>query len=69
MFVLDCGCDLQPGKPIQLADLKAHWRHTFNTMVIWDLMMDQNGQRSTVDLMQARLKYFEELEKTFPEAV
>ena len=67
--MLACGCDFGPGSPINEDQLKEHHRHTTEAMIMWDILMDANGQRSTIELMSARIAYAEELDKAFPEAV
>ncbi len=67
--MLTCGCHFGPGVRVGETELKAHHKHTIEAMLMWDILRDANGQRSTVDLMSARIGYEEELDKAFPEAV
>ncbi len=63
-----CDCKIGPGLPITPQILQEHWKHTFQAMIVWDLIQDvEKGQRSTPELMQARIVYMEELGKIFPE--
>lgn len=67
MGMLDCGCTLGPVMSPEQA--KAHFGHTFQAIIVWDILMSPEGREADDKLMMARLAYIEALENAFPVVV
>ncbi|MBA7559921.1 hypothetical protein ES708_01539 [subsurface metagenome] len=69
-MALACGCSFRPGEPLDLDQLKAHYKHTMEAIVIWELLR-RPGQPQGDDhikLSQARIDLLEAIDKLYPEA-
>ena len=73
---LSCGCEVKPGAPVTPEVLKAHYKHTFECLLFWELLMSPSQTpeaRYSVDgpnmkLSQARIDIIDAIDKLFPEA-
>lgn len=66
---LTCGCNINPGKPVSLETIKAHYEHTIEALLFWELIF-RKGVDLTNDkakLSQARLDFIDAVNKIFPE--
>ncbi len=69
---LACGCEIRGGEPVTLEVIRAHYKHTFECLLFWELLHrpSQNSEaRYSVDspnmkLSQARMDLIEALMKT-----
>lgn len=68
---LDCGCSVAPGLPLSPEMVKAHYKHTFEAMIFWELMRRDGTPQDdrNLKLSQARVDFFEALDALYPEAV
>ena len=69
-MAFSCGCEVYPGQPIPYETIRAHYKHTMEAILFWELI-----QRKGTDLVDARLKLsqaridlIEAIDKMFPEA-
>jgi len=74
---LPCGCEMVPGAPVSFEIVKAHYKHTLQVLLFWELIRRSDRRdvedRATADmklkLSQARIALIECIEKLYPEAV
>ncbi len=66
---LCCGCDMVPGRPVDLETIKAHYRHTFEVVLFWELMYRRGGtpNENKLKLSQARIALIEAIDELYPE--
>ena len=64
---LACGCEIKPGVPLGEKELKAHYKHTLEAMVFWELMR-REGIPQEHNLSLARIAFFDALDALYPEA-
>jgi hypothetical protein len=71
MGKLACGCDMLAGFPVSTEMTKSHYEHTFQAMLMWEMMVRRNARLAVTDteLAEARIAYFVALEKRYPEVV
>ena len=62
-------CSLMDGHPATPEELQAHRRHTLEAMIAWELIRTTEGAVRGLELIELRVKYETELDKTFPESV
>lgn len=71
MGKLSCGCEITPGAPLSAEQLKAHYKHTFESLVLWDLILRRPRQEFPLDqevrLSTARIEMLAAIEERFPE--
>ncbi|MBA7648709.1 hypothetical protein ES703_56497 [subsurface metagenome] len=69
-MALSCGCELKAGAPIDYVTLRAHYRHTLEALVFWELIFrkDQDLSEGRMKLSQARFDLFRVIDELFPEA-
>ena len=68
-MALSCGCELNPGVPITPEGMKVHYRHTFESLLFWE-MIRRSGVPQDISedsISVRRLAYTEALDKAFPE--
>ncbi len=67
-----CGCTFIPGTPLTHEALKAHYNHTMETLLFWELMLRRKSDPSGTDtskLSQARIDLINIIGELYPEAV
>lgn len=75
-MALSCGCEIGPGMPMSSETLKAHYKHTIECLLFWELLQrkSQNPEaRYSIDspnmkLSQARIDLIEAIDALYPEA-
>ena len=70
-MAMSCGCAIVGGMPLTTDWLKEHYKHTFEALMVWEIIIDPNAKRSNYDadgIGELRLKYMEALDKRFPAA-
>lgn len=73
---LSCGCELRGGMEVSLEMLKEHYKHTFEALMFWELLMKPSlspEERYKIDgpnmkLSQARIDILEAIDKLYPDA-
>lgn len=65
---LACGCDVLAGASVSLETLKKHFKHTFEVLVFWELIVRPQKPLNKNKLIEARLAIMEAIEELFPEA-
>ena len=70
-MALSCGCDMKPGVPLTLEKIQAHYKHTFEALMFWEIMrrqgVPQDGRH--LKLSQARIDCLKAIEELYPEAL
>lgn len=68
-MALCCGCEMRSGMPVSLEMMKAHFRHTFEVMLFWELFRRPGVPQgdANIKLSQARIDYIEAIETLYPE--
>ena len=76
-MALSCGCEIVGGAPVSLETLKAHYKHTLESLLFWELLV-QPGKSAeekysidspNMNLSQARINLIQCLDKLYPDAV
>jgi len=70
-MALCCGCEMVGGGPVSLETIKAHYRHTFEVLLFWELIHRQGSSTPNEDklkLSQARIDFLEAIDELYPEA-
>jgi len=69
-MALACGCEVKPGVPLGEKELKAHYKHTLEAMVFWELMRREGNPQDVrnLKLSQARVDFIDALDALYPEA-
>lgn len=68
---LSCGCEIQGGAPVTPEMLKAHYKHTFEALLFWELLhRPQNplDPEKRIKLSEARLNLINAIDELYPEA-
>lgn len=71
MSTLSCGCELFGGAPVSPETLKAHYKHTFETVLFWELLcrpFNPSNTDSKLKLSQARIDLINAIDELFPGA-
>lgn len=76
-MALSCGCEIVGGAPVSVETLKAHYKHTMECLLFWELLNRRTKNpevRYEIDspnmkLSQARIDILEAIDELFPEAV
>lgn len=68
-MALCCGCEIRGGEALDLDEVKAHFRHTFEVMLFWELCRRPGVPQidANIKLSQARIDYIEAIETLYPE--
>lgn len=69
-MALSCGCEMKPGMPFTLEALQAHYKHTIEALMYWELMHRQGviQDERHLKLSQARIDLLEAIDALYPEA-
>ena len=69
-MALSCGCEMIGGGPVSLATLKAHYKHTFEVLLFWEIMYRKGStpNENKLKLSQARISLIEAIDELYPEA-
>lgn len=67
---LSCGCQIRPGETILPGILKIHYRHTIETILIWELLHRKGEPQSDehLKLSEARMNLLYSIMTLYPEA-
>jgi len=66
---LSCGCEFRGGMPVNTELLKAHYKHTMEAILFWELIMKPGRDpMATVKLSQARIDLLKAIDELYPEA-
>lgn len=67
---LACGCEFNPGVPVTHETLRAHYGHTMEALLFWELMRrkDVTQDERHLKLSQARVDVLEAIDTLYPEA-
>ncbi|KKL71571.1 hypothetical protein LCGC14_2093570 [marine sediment metagenome] len=76
-MALGCGCEILAGAPVSLETLKAHYKHTLECLLFWELLVQPSKspeERYSVDspnmkLSEARIALIGCLDRLYPDAV
>lgn len=69
---LSCGCEMRAGSPVSPETIKAHYKHTFESVLFWELILrrgpsgDPKRQDKT-KLSEARINLLNAIEELYPE--
>lgn len=71
---LSCGCEVQAGATVSPETIKAHFQHTLEALIFWELIIrrDLVGsplRQDTVELAEARINLISAIEKLYPEVI
>lgn len=64
-MALSCGCEIIGGMPVTEEMLKAHYKHTFECLLWWE-MIRKLGEVQSFDMSLARIKLLEAIEAAHP---
>ena len=69
-MALCCGCEMVAGAPVSLETIKAHYKHTFEVLLFWELMhrRGRTPNENKLKLSQARIDLIEAIDELYPEA-
>lgn len=66
---LSCGCEIRGGMPVSPEMLKAHYKHTFEILLFWELI-NRSGRdpETSMKLSQARIDLINAIDELYPGA-
>lgn len=67
---LSCGCEIRAGEPLPAFVVKAHYKHTFEALLFWEII-HRKGKPQTDDhikLSEARIDLLNAIDTLYPEA-
>lgn len=69
-MALACGCEIKGGMALTREEIQAHYKHTFETLLFWELMRrkDVPQDERHIKLSQARIDLIDAIEELYPEA-
>ena len=69
-MAFSCGCEVRPGEPIPYETIRAHYKHTMEALLFWELIRRKGTDLSDdrLKLSEARIALMEAIDKIFPEA-
>jgi UDP-glucose 4-epimerase len=64
-----CGCKIQAGQTVSVEEARAHFKHTYEAIFVWEIMMRREVDLSEMKakLSQARADLLSAIEELFPE--
>lgn len=67
---MSCGCEIRGGAPVSIETLRAHYKHTLESILFWELLRrpDQRRSEDGMKLSQIRIELIETIDKLYPEA-
>ncbi|GAJ15149.1 unnamed protein product [marine sediment metagenome] len=68
-MALACGCEIRGGEPVSLDTIRAHYKHTFEALLFWELLRrpEKPDHELKMKLSQARIDLIEAIDKLYPE--
>ena len=67
-MALSCGCEFRGGMPVSEGLMKAHFKHTMETILFWELIMRPGRDlMATEKLFLARINLIDAIEELYPE--
>jgi len=62
---------MKPGVPLTLEKIQAHYKHTFEALMFWELMRRENTPQDdrNLKLSRARIDCLEAIDALYPEAM
>lgn len=69
-MAFSCGCEVIAGQPIPYEIIRAHYKHTMEAILFWELIFRKGTDISDarLELSEARIALMEAIDKMFPEA-
>ena len=75
-MALSCGCEIRGGEPVTPETLKAHYKHTMECLLFWELIVDKSKSPEAryeigspnMKLSQARMDILAAIDELHPEA-
>ena len=69
---LACGCEMRAGSPVSPETIKAHYKHTFESVLFWELILRRGPSGDlvfgdTLKLAEARIALLDAIEELYPE--
>ena len=70
-MAFSCGCEVKAGEPIPLETIRAHYKHTMEAILFWELMVRKGKDLGDdrLKLSQARIDLIEAIARMFPEVL
>lgn len=67
---LCCGCEIRGGAPVSPETLRAHYKHTFEVLLFWEILHRRGltPNEGKLKLSQARIDLIEAIDELYPEA-
>ena len=66
---LACGCEFSGGMPVTSELMKAHYKHTIEAILFWELIIRKGRDPfATHKLSQARIDLVNAIDELYPEA-
>lgn len=66
---LSCGCEIRAGEPLSALVVKAHYKHTFEALLFWEIIHRKGQPQSDehLKLSEARIDLLNSIGTLFPE--
>jgi len=69
---LACGCEVQGGAPVSREIIKAHYKHTLEALIFWELILRRGfsgepKRQDTIKLAEARIALLDAIKELYPE--
>lgn len=66
-MALSCGCEFRGGMPVTQEMLQAHYKHTFEAIMFWEMIMQPGRDpMATLKLSQARIDFLNAIDELYP---
>ena len=69
-MAFSCGCEIKGGMAVTKAMIQAHYKHTFEALLFWEIMVRPGEDRvseARLKLSQARIDLLEAIDELYPE--
>lgn len=69
-MALSCGCEIKGGMAVPKAMIQAHYKHTIEALLFWEIMVRPGEDRVSEarhKLSQARIDLVDAIEELYPE--
>ncbi len=64
---LTCGCEFIPGAPVSSETIKAHYKHTLEALMFWELLIRKGTRQDTIKLAEASIALIDAIGEIYPE--
>lgn len=71
-MTLTCGCNFNPWMLVSREVLQAHYKHTVEALLFWELIRPQGEtalEEGRLTLLQARINLVDAINELYPEAI